>query len=229
MPGDSPPPRPVTRRPAARRIRLGRLHAPPWALFVALLLVAVGAGAAIALAQRQRPSSTSAAQAAAPLGPVARWAAGTRAASDFRLHDENGRPVSLRAFRGRVVVLTFLDPLCRTFCPLEAKVLSRLERAAPPATRPTIVAVSVDPLGDRRATLVAARRKWGVDTRWHWAVGRAAALASVWRRYQIEVKPVKGDVLHTEGAYVIDRDGDVRAFFLWPFSAADVERVSSRL
>jgi hypothetical protein len=32
------------------------------------------------------------------------------------------------------------------------------------------------------------------------------------------------DVVHTEAAYVIDADGYERALFLWPYTAASVER-----
>jgi protein SCO1 len=225
MSGDSPLPR---TGPSSSPLRRRPLHISPWLLFVALLLVAVAIGATIALAERPRTSGAPAARTAAPLGPAASWPAGARPAPDFRLHDENGRPISLSPLHGRVVILTFLDPLCRTFCPLEAKVLNRLERSAP-AQRPAIVAVSVNPLGDRRSTLIAARTKWRLGRQWHWAFGPPAKLAGVWRRYGIEVRPVKGDVVHTEAAYVIDRAGHLRALFLWPFSATDVEKVSSGL
>ena len=41
--------------------------------------------------------------------------------SVFRLTDQFGRSVSLASFRGRVVVLTFLDPVCTSDCPLIAQ------------------------------------------------------------------------------------------------------------
>lgn len=226
MSGDS---RPHWTRPSSLPLRRRQLHKSPWLVFVALLLVAVGIGAAIALVERPRASAAPIVRAAAPLGPAATWPAGARAAPDFLLQDENGRPISLRRLRGRVVIVTFLDPLCKSFCPLEAKVLNRLERSGPAARRPAIVAVSVNPLGDKRSLLISARTKWRLGPRWHWAYGPPAKLAPVWHRYAIEVRPMKGDVAHTEAAYVIDRAGDLRALFLWPFPATDVERVSSRL
>src|SRR4051812_8126777 len=41
-------------------------------------------------------------------------------ATDFRLTDENGRPASLSALRGRVTVLTFLYTTCEDTCPIAA-------------------------------------------------------------------------------------------------------------
>ncbi|MGH3274842.1 MAG: SCO family protein, partial [Streptosporangiaceae bacterium] len=42
---------------------------------------------------------------------------GTRA-PDFRLANQFGQPVSLSAFRGKVVILAFADSECTTICPL---------------------------------------------------------------------------------------------------------------
>ena len=43
----------------------------------------------------------------------ATWAPGARPAPQFALRDQRGRLVSLSALRGRPVVLTFLDSLCK--------------------------------------------------------------------------------------------------------------------
>ena len=39
---------------------------------------------------------------------------------DFTLRDQDGRPVSLRALRGQVVVLTFMYSTCQDTCPVTA-------------------------------------------------------------------------------------------------------------
>ena len=71
----------------------------------------------------------------------------------FSLTDENGKAISLAAYRGRPVILTFLDPLCRNYCPVEARRLSALERSLPSSSRPAIVAVSVNVLGNAKRYL----------------------------------------------------------------------------
>ena len=68
--------------------------------------------------------------------PASSWGAGDRRAPDFSLRDQDGQPVSLAADRGHPVIVTFVDPLCRNFCPLEAQVLNQMEaRSRPPAGR----------------------------------------------------------------------------------------------
>jgi cytochrome oxidase Cu insertion factor (SCO1/SenC/PrrC family) len=165
-------------------------------------------------------------------GAAATWAPGARPAPDFSLTDQAGRAVSLRRFRGRPVIVTFIDPLCRNLCPVEAKILDRVQRRASPAWRPAVVAVSVNQWGNARRYLLQDVGKWRLGAGWHWAVGVPAALRKVWRDYDIGVqdapKKVAGvtvhQISHTEAAYVLDARGDERALFLYPFTASDVER-----
>jgi cytochrome oxidase Cu insertion factor (SCO1/SenC/PrrC family) len=170
-------------------------------------------------------------------GPATTWASGARKAPAFRLTDQQGKPVSLGAYRGRVVVVTFLDPLCRNYCPVEAARLGDVVRGLPPAARPAIVSVSVNVFGNDRRYLVQDIRKWKVGSEFRWAVGTPKQLASVWKRYDIGVldqpKKIAGvvvhNIVHTEAAYVIDANGDERALFLWPFTAADVKTTLANL
>lgn len=169
--------------------------------------------------------------------PVARWAAGAKPAPGFRLTDQNGLPVSLRALRGRVTVVSFIDPLCRNLCLLEAKVLNQIEHDLGPGRAPAIVAVSVNPWANTRTTFREDARAWRLTPAWHWAYGPYAKLARVWRKYrigvQVEKKTIAGvtahEIAHTEAAYLIGPRGYQRALFLYPFRAADVEHVVRQL
>jgi cytochrome oxidase Cu insertion factor (SCO1/SenC/PrrC family) len=207
-----------------------RLLWPRLLVLGAALVVGIAIGIIIARSHstaRAVPTGPS-----APSGPAASWAAGARPAPDFALRDQAGAPVSLRRFRGRPVIVTFIDPLCRNLCPLEARVLARAEATVPPAARPAIVAVSVNQWGNARRYLVQDVAKWRLGNSWHWAVGSPASLANVWRDYRIGVadapKRVSGvtvhQISHTEASYVLDAKGDERALFLYPFGAADLAR-----
>jgi cytochrome oxidase Cu insertion factor (SCO1/SenC/PrrC family) len=199
-----------------------------WALAAAVPLVAL---AVVSLVFAMRSSSPT------RMSPVsdeaaATWPAGKQPAPDFRLRDESGRPYSLSSLRGRPVLITFIDPLCRDFCPTEAQHLSDAVRAAPAGAKPVIVAVSVNTAGNSRASLRLDRRKWHVAPQWRWGVGNAASLARVWHAYHIDVivskKTVAGvpvrQIAHTEAAYLVDADGHQRALFLWPYSADAVKK-----
>ena len=169
--------------------------------------------------------------------PAATWGAGDRSAPNFSLRGQDGGPVSLAANRGRPVIVTFIDPLCRNFCPLEAQVLNQMERRIPAARRPVILAVSVDVYANARRYLLQDDREWRLVPEWRWVVGRPADLAAVWKNYRIGVKVrtwrINGTVTHridhTEAAYVLDATGHERALFEWPFNPQDLERVLRQL
>jgi cytochrome oxidase Cu insertion factor (SCO1/SenC/PrrC family) len=201
---------------------------------VAAIAIGAGAGAGFALTHRGGTSQT----AAAVTGrPNVVWPAAKRRAPDFALRDQTGAPISLGAHRGQIVILTFIDPVCTTLCPLEAKALDRVEQQFPGAQRPAVVAVSVNPWGDEPRFFRADARKWQLSPSWRWAVGSRAQLARVWQNYAIAVRirrfraagVTTHRVDHTDVAYVIDRRGFERALFVFPFSAADVENTVRQL
>jgi cytochrome oxidase Cu insertion factor (SCO1/SenC/PrrC family) len=201
---------------------------------VILGAVVVGAGIGIGIAVTEDSGGPSARAAPADAGTF--WAAGARKAPDFTLRDQSGGPISLRSLRGRPVVITFIDPVCRSHCPLEAKVLNDATTRLPTGSKPTIVAVSVNPWSQSRAILREDAKKWELVPQWRWALGDYDSLAQVWRQYaigvQVRTKTLGGvtvhDVGHTEGAYVVDRDGWQRALFLWPYRAEDLAAAVQR-
>jgi len=208
----------------ARRDQLIRIR---WALWGAVFLLAAAAAILYGMHRHASPKA-----AAVPLldAPAATWAAGVRRAPDFRLTDQYGKQVSLAGLHGRPVLLTFIDPLCRNFCPIEAQRLNDVVNALPPGAKPAIVAVSVNVFGNAHAVLMEDVRKWNLVPQWRWAIGHPDDLGRVWTAYHVEVldttKKLAGvtvhTIAHTEGAYVIDAKGFERALFLWPYRAGGV-------
>jgi cytochrome oxidase Cu insertion factor (SCO1/SenC/PrrC family) len=216
---------------------------PPWLKprlaipgMAALLVLAIGTPVVLLVGSSH--GAAAGVNAGAIVTPPARsWPAGSQAAPAFALRDQNGRPVSISEFRGRPVILTFVDPLCRNLCPLEAHLLNRVVGSMPAAARPAIIAVSVDVYADKRADLLQDEQKWSLVPQWHWAVGRPSQLAAVWNHYRIGVSVVRkrigrttiNYITHVEAAYVIDATGHERALFGWPFYPADLKRELQKL
>ena len=144
------------------------------------------------------------------------------------MRDQNGATVSLESLRGRVVLLTFLDSKCVRECPIEGHVLGDVFRRMK-GTSAVALVVSVDPWADtpRSARTFAARAGWTGN--WRWLLGSRAALAPVWRAYNIAVKRTPGDILHSTALYLIDSGGHLRAGYLFPFSAVSVAQDVQRL
>ena len=154
----------------------------------------------------------------------ATWAAGTRPAPRITtLRDQRGGLFSLSSLHGHTVVMEFFDSHCHQECPLAGHALAAAERTLPAAQRPVLVVVSVNPL-DTPASARAAVRAWGLAgiAPWHWLMGSHVQLAPVWSRYRIDVHPEKGDISHTEALYLIDRRGDERSGYLYPYLPGSV-------
>jgi cytochrome oxidase Cu insertion factor (SCO1/SenC/PrrC family) len=204
---------------AAPRSRPGRGRL---ALVLAAAIV-IGVGAGVGLhyvsGRDSEHGARSSARSSDGLRGQATWAAGAVRAPQISLHDQNGRLFSLSSLRGRTVAITFFDSHCNQACPLEGRALATAERALPAAQRPVLVVVSVNPR-DTSASERAAARKWGLagpGLTWRWLAGGDAQLARVWKAYRIFVKPTKGDIVHTEALYLIDRQGFERSGYLYPF------------
>jgi cytochrome oxidase Cu insertion factor (SCO1/SenC/PrrC family) len=200
------------RRRRATRVLIG-------ATLVAAVLLGLGAGMAIHRLTARSTASSAGTTAAFKLHGQATWAPGVRPAPAIStLVDQTGHRFTLASLRGHNVVMEFFDSHCRQECPLAGRALAAAERSLPRAQRPVLVVVSVNPL-DTPASTRAAVRSWGLAglAPWHWLRGSRAHLASVWAAYHIFVKPMKGDISHTEALYVIDGHGDERSGYLYPY------------
>lgn len=155
------------------------------------------------------------------------WHAGARPAPEFTLTDQTGATVSLRSFRGRPVLLTFLDSLCRQSCPVAGRQIASILRRLPVAKRPVLVVISVDHPGDTPKAIGHALAAWGLAGPWetHWLnAPTRARLAAVWRAYGVTVEPSTNDIVHSLTLYLVDRSGDERTAYLFPFLPAFVQR-----
>jgi protein SCO1 len=188
-----------------------------------LLVLPVALGAAAGLAAALVHQSGGAASSGRPqtIRAQIRWGAGVKLAPVFALRDQNGTRLSLAAFHGRPVVLTFLDSVCKRACPLEGRVLTDVERHAR-RTGMVLAVVGVDPWSETPRTVRRFTRKLHWTGRWYWFLGTRHTLLPVWNAYHIAVRRIPGDVAHSVALYVIDPSGHLRAGYLFPFSAADV-------
>jgi protein SCO1 len=128
---------------------------------------------------------------------------------DFRLRDQDGRPASLRAYRGQPVILTFLYSTCQDSCPIVGDqirgALDDLGRDVP------ALAISVDPAHDTAATAKHFLLAHGVYGRMRFLLGTRAQLAPVWRAYGIRPQTRAFD--HSAYVLLIGKDGRQRVGF----------------
>lgn len=136
-------------------------------------------------------------------------------AAGFTLTDQHGRPVTLASLRGKVVLLTFLDPVCTSDCPLEAQEFREAGQLLGAAGRQVeLVAIVANPVDYQIGYTRAFDQQEGLTRvpNWLYLTGSIAQLRSVWRAYGIaaNILPAGSMIGHSEIAFAIDRTGQVR-------------------
>ena len=136
-------------------------------------------------------------------------------APGFQLTDQAGQPVSLASLRGKVVLMTFLDPVCTTDCPIigaEFKAAGMLLGSADKDV--DLVAIVANPTYRSAAFTRAFDREEGLNTvpNWLYLTGSLSQLSQVWRQYGITVENLPAGAMsaHNDLAVVIDRTGHIR-------------------
>jgi protein SCO1/2 len=124
-------------------------------------------------------------------------------APDFHLTDQDGKPVSMRALRGKPVVVTFLYSTCRDTCPATAQqirgALDDLGHDVP------AVAISVDPGTDTEQSARRFLAEQNMTGRMTFALGRRNQLAPVWQAYGTTPQTVQQE--HMARAVLVDARG----------------------
>lgn len=141
-------------------------------------------------------------------------------APDFDLQDENGDRISMKRFRGRPVIVSFLYSTCKDTCPAQAQqvkgALDDLGHDVP------AIAISVDPANDsgRNARRFNARQR--VTGRIHWVLGDRRQLKPLWKGFFIQAQTK--DLEHQARIAIVDRKGFQRVGF--PLNQVTPERIA---
>ncbi len=146
------------------------------------------------------------------------------AAPGFTLADQFGTAVSLRQFRGRAVVLAFVDSRCTTVCPLTTvSMTAAVAMLGPAAARHVqLLAVDANPDAIRVADVRAYSAAHQMMRSWDFLTGSQAQLAAVWRAYHVYVAASHGNIDHEPAVYLIDESGRERTLYLTQMAYAGV-------
>ncbi|MEI8262682.1 MAG: SCO family protein [Actinomycetes bacterium] len=136
-------------------------------------------------------------------------------APDFTLIDQQGKRFTLSDYRGKTVVLSFLDPVCTSECPIEAQEMKAASQQLGNNPAVEFVAVNSNPFYRAPATLRAFDTAEGLTgwNQWQFLTGTKAQLQTVWDAYGVGVQVLSGGgmVAHAEPIYVINSSGVLTA------------------
>jgi protein SCO1/2 len=155
---------------------------------------------------------------------------GGRPAPNFTLTDERGQRVSLRSYRGKVVVLAFNDSECTTICPLTTQAMLDAKRSLGSAGR-NVQLLGVDANPDATAVhdVLSYTELHGLLGQWHFLTGSRRQLKAVWKAYGVGVQIERGQIDHTAVLFVIDRQGRLQRLYLTTQSYSAVSQLGQVL
>lgn len=131
-------------------------------------------------------------------------------AIDFALRDQDGKRATMREYRGRTAIVTFMYSTCQDSCPLTAQqirgALDDLGHDLP------VLAISVDPAGDTPLHVRRFLVKQHLTGRMRYLTGTRVQLEPIWRAYGIQ--PQGAGYEHTASTVIVDATGRQRVGYL---------------
>lgn len=135
---------------------------------------------------------------------------------DFKLIDEEEKPVNLEKFRDHPFVVTFIFTRCPlpNFCPRMSQNFAELQKAiqsSPDALAAArLLSVSFDPEFDRPEILKQyAQHAGAVPALWTFATGEPDEIHKLTKAFSIFIQPEGGTISHGLATALIDRDGKI--------------------
>ena len=139
-------------------------------------------------------------------------------APDFELTSQDGAPVRLGDFRGKVVAVTFIYTLCSDTCPVLTPMMSFVQDrlGSDFGSKIIFISVTVDPERDTPQVLKDYAQAFGANpSGWFFATGAPDVIRDVTRRYGVFAsKAAGGNVDHTFLTSIVDPHGILRVQYL---------------
>ncbi len=193
------------------------LRRPPRLVAVILVVVAVLVAAGVSISAALSPPSL----------PPVDGSLGNRQVPDFQLIDAAGKPTSLAAFKGRIVVLAPFMTLCHEMCPMTTGNFLQLQAQLAKdglSDKVALVEVTIDPARDTPARLAAYRTLTGAT--WPLLTGSQETITAFWKYFGIWYQkvaigspapidwfthqPETYDLNHQDGLFFLGPDGHWR-------------------
>ena len=139
--------------------------------------------------------------------------------SDFSFIDQEGKKVSNETVKGKIYVANFFFTICPSICPNMTQNLLTVHSTFKNDADILMLSHSVMPATDTVAQLKKYANRWKIDSqRWHLLTGEkdkiyALARQSYFAEKEIGLQKDKNEFLHTENAFLIDKNGYIRGVY----------------
>jgi len=139
-------------------------------------------------------------------------------APEFTLTKQDGKRLTLKELRGKVLAITFIFASCTDTCPLLTAKMTGIQDRLGPAFGPQafFLSITVDPQRDTPAVLKRYAEAHRANTAgWAFLTGSEVEIQDVANRYGIYYKKKpRGDVDHTFLTSLVDQNGILRVQYM---------------
>jgi cytochrome c biogenesis protein CcmG/thiol:disulfide interchange protein DsbE len=144
-------------------------------------------------------------------------------APNFTLTDQFDRPVSMRSYRGKVVLLAFSDAECTTICPLTTSAMLDAQRMLGSAgSKVALLGVDANPTAISVKDVRSYSELHGMTHAWDFTTGSLTQLRAVWHAYHVAVEIEAGQIDHTPALFVISPQGKLERLYLTQMSYSSI-------
>jgi cytochrome oxidase Cu insertion factor (SCO1/SenC/PrrC family) len=151
-------------------------------------------------------------------------------APDIRLENQFGQRMALSQFRGKAVVLAFIDSECTNVCPLTTVSMVEAKQLLGAAgSKVQLLGVDANPKATTVSDVMAYSREHGMVNQWDFLTGTLPQLQATWRAYHIAVQIEQGMIDHTAALFVIDPQGRERTVYLTQMNYASINQAGQVL
>jgi protein SCO1/2 len=139
--------------------------------------------------------------------------------ADFSFIDQDGIKVSSGNVKGKIYVANFFFTICPSICPTMTQNLLVLQQTFKNDADILMLSHSVMPTTDTVAQLKKYANRWKIDSqRWHLLSGEKEKIYELARQSYFAEKEIglqkdKNEFLHTENAFLIDKNGYIRGVY----------------
>jgi len=131
----------------------------------------------------------------------------------FTLTNQDGQPVSLSDFKGRIVLVTAVYSTCTTTCPMMlTKVRTVLDQLTPAERKDmAVVAFSLNPEADTRELRAMTARMYGIKSQFHFVSGVPSEMNALLDKLNVaRTRDEKsGEIMHSNLFFLLDREGRI--------------------
>jgi len=155
---------------------------------------------------------------------------GGQQAPDIRLENQFGQRMALSQFRGKAVVLAFVDSQCTNVCPLTTvSMVAAKQLLGAAGSKVQLLGVDANPQATSVPDVLAYSRVHGMVNQWDFLTGTLPQLQATWRAYHIAVQIQQGMIDHTPALFVIDPQGRERTVYLTQMNYASITQAAQVL